>query len=230
MEAPTAGNLHIPDDNMRSDSTRHDQLTHEFEQAWEHYRHLENLRNQYLSYALTVTLAALAASIPLSEVVGTNPQLLLVSSVLILAYTLLVAMTCAGVFKIRSLNNHYYLVILSVREHLLRGPSAGAFDERLLNRRRYGGKAPFGGVLSIQGWSEFVLLVLLTLATVASSLLARVTWAVSGVRSFYFYAVCAVAVLVGIMSVGALVVLLAIRRAERSVLRDPSWTRFRWSN
>ena len=40
-------------------------LRDEFGQAWQHFRHLETMRSQYLAFAFTITLAALAAAIPL---------------------------------------------------------------------------------------------------------------------------------------------------------------------
>jgi hypothetical protein len=38
-------------------------LRDEFGQAWQHFRHLESMRSQYLAFTFTITLASLAAAI-----------------------------------------------------------------------------------------------------------------------------------------------------------------------
>lgn len=66
-------------------------LHEEFGQSWQHFRHLETMRGQYLAFAFTVTLASLAASIPLvagvDEIDGTT---LLPAGVFVLLYCLVI--------------------------------------------------------------------------------------------------------------------------------------------
>jgi hypothetical protein len=53
----------------------------EFDQAWEHYRHVERTRAQYLGFLFTLTLAASGAAIPLVGTSSVRTQVGLVTTV-----------------------------------------------------------------------------------------------------------------------------------------------------
>jgi hypothetical protein len=93
-------------------------LREEFGQAWQHFRHLETMRGQYLAFAFTVTLASLAASIPLvagvDEVDGTT---LLLAGVFVLLYCLVIGFLYFSVRKIRIVLAHYRRTIEDIRHH-----------------------------------------------------------------------------------------------------------------
>jgi hypothetical protein len=202
-----------------------DHLGREFDQAWQHYRHLENLRNQYLNYALTLTLAVMASSIPLSSIVRDNPRLLLLSASFVLVYTLFVALTCAGVFNIRSLNNHHTLVLLTIRDHLLSG-GPEAIDVSFLNRRHYADRFPLGRFLRNQAWAEVMLMIMLALASSASVALAFATLALH-VGDMYVVSTWSIAGVVIAIFLCAGIVLSKVRRVEQRVLAGPAWAKFR---
>ena len=92
-------------------------LRDEFTQAWQHYRHLEQVRGQYLSFTFTVTLGSAALAIPLATTVGRSPGKLALVGGFVLLYALLNVFVYATLRKIRTVLLHYERVLRSVRNH-----------------------------------------------------------------------------------------------------------------
>lgn len=143
-------------------------LRDEFGQAWQHYRHNETLRTQYLNYALSITLASVAVSVPLSTARADAAVRLLVAGAFVLMYTLFIAFALATVLKIRLVNRHYAQVWLDVRTYFYRSDSGLTFDTDRLNVWSGPESGNFHPLLRMQAWAEFVLQSLLVLASVVA--------------------------------------------------------------
>jgi hypothetical protein len=93
-------------------------LRDEFGQAWQHFRHLEAMRGQYLAFAFTITLASFAAAIPLVANIGENTStVVLLAGVFIQLYCLILASLYFSVRKIRIALAHYRKIIDDIRRY-----------------------------------------------------------------------------------------------------------------
>jgi hypothetical protein len=146
-------------------------LREEFSQAWQHFRHLESMRSQYLAFAFTITLAALAAAIPLiGDIGGASGNTLLVVGVFVSLYCLIIGLLFFSVRKIRIALAHYRRTMDDVRHYFYcRARSELDYDTASLTitGRRY---AVLGlRLLRLQTTSEAVLLTLLAIGGVAEA-------------------------------------------------------------
>jgi hypothetical protein len=149
-------------------------LRDEFAQAWQHFRHLESMRSQYLAFTFTITLASLAAAIPLIANFGENSSLvLLLTGVFILLYSLILASLYFSVRKIRIALAHYRQVTEEIRYYFYhRARSEFHYKTDRLNIT--------GRTYTVLGWrlfrlqttSESILMVFLVIAGVAEAICA----------------------------------------------------------
>ncbi|SFW62503.1 hypothetical protein [Amycolatopsis australiensis] len=140
-------------------------LRDELGQAWQHYRHLEVLRGQYLTFAFTVTFALAAIGIPATPKLSSSPSLLLLTASLTLFYALFITSYYANVRKIRFLLMHYQRVMMGLRKHFLTVPG---FEPHLAALELMSSIHPVirHWAFRIQTISEAVFVFLLALATV----------------------------------------------------------------
>ena len=82
-------------------------LRDEFAQAWNHFRHLEVLRSQYLSFAFSITLALLAGTVPLVITPRYVPEVILLAAGIGMIYALIVGSLYLSIRKIRHLLRYF---------------------------------------------------------------------------------------------------------------------------
>ena len=92
-------------------------LVREWEQAWNHYRHLESSRNQYLGYYFTVLLASLSVSISLLRDVSTDEKSTVIFGLLVLVFIVFLITTVlfVSIKKSGYVLKNYKKIINSVR-------------------------------------------------------------------------------------------------------------------
>jgi len=178
MELPDADGV-SPENDVDVLKSAETLLRDEFGQAWQHYRHLETMRSQYLAFSFTITLASLAAAIPLlahaTKTIGT----LLLTGVFVQLYCLIVGSLYFNVRKIRIVLSHYRKTIQSVRSYFYDRTQDLAYDTGRLNitRRTYAiaGWRP----LRIQATSESILLTFLFIGGLADAICTVNTFTLS---------------------------------------------------
>lgn len=155
-----------PSDDHRHAITQADALLRdEFGQAWQHYRHLEVLRGQYIGFAFTVTFASLALTVPL---IASSPQvgsITLPIGAFLLFYGLFVGSLYLNVRKIRFLLAHYQKVLEDVRAYFYDHIPNLDFDVDGLNVLRVDHPLIRSRLFRSQTTSESILAMLLIVAT-----------------------------------------------------------------
>ena len=104
------------DDHVDALTSAETLLRDEFGQAWQHFRHLETMRGQYLAFAFTITLASLAAAIPLvANIDGASSLMLVLTGLFVQLYCLIIGSLYFSVRKIRIALAHYRQTIEDIR-------------------------------------------------------------------------------------------------------------------
>ncbi len=169
MELPDNDDV-SPDHDVDVLTSAETLLRDEFGQAWQHYRHLETMRSQYLAFSFTITLASLAVAIPLLAHSTRTISSLLLIGVFVQLYCLIVGSLYFNVRKIRIVLSHYRKTIQSVRCYFYDRAQDFTYDTGRLNitRRTYAiaGWRP----LRIQATSESILLTFLLIGGLAESI------------------------------------------------------------
>jgi len=147
-------------------------LRDEFGQAWQHFRHLETMRSQYLAFAFTITLASLAAAITLiANIDEINSVVLLLTAIFVLLYCLILASLYFSVRKIRIALAHYRKLIEDIRHYFYhRARSDFNYDTEHLDIT--------GRTYTVLGWrifrlqttSESILVAFLAISSVAEAI------------------------------------------------------------
>ncbi|MEV4313777.1 hypothetical protein [Actinocrispum sp. NPDC049592] len=174
----------MPDNELGADekSVRHsvssrvqtgDLLRDEFGQAWQHYRHLELLRGQYVSYAFSITLGAIALSIPLTSQVSASGRLLLITSIFLAFYALIIGSMYANVRKLRLVLWHYQGVIIAIRRYVYEADSNLQFDMRKFDVLSLDHPVIRGRLFRTQTLAESMLVAFLLADSVVAFLVAR---------------------------------------------------------
>jgi hypothetical protein len=149
-------------------------LRDEFGQAWQHFRHLETMRSQYVAFAFTITLASFAAAIPLIASIGeVDSVTVLLVGVFIQLYCLILGSLYFSVRKIRIVLAHYRRTIEDVRHYFYRRtkPDFG-FDIRRLDISREAYAVLGWRLFRLQTTSELILIALLAIGGVTEGICA----------------------------------------------------------
>jgi hypothetical protein len=130
-------------------------LLEEFQQAWEHYRHLESGRSQYVGFFFTVLLASAGFGIPaLTEETWRNPGRLLEITGLLWLFSVVAISLYIAVRRNQELLWGYENIIARIRCEIY-----GASDlNTSLNIRNNEAVASVSKLMSIQRTSEYVIL------------------------------------------------------------------------
>lgn len=98
-------------------------LCHEFDQAWDHYRHNETTRSQYLGYffALSLGSAAFGAQTVRSDALASALDLVLFG-VFLLVFAFLTGFVYLGIRKAGVVLTHYESVWNNIRRYFTRTP------------------------------------------------------------------------------------------------------------
>jgi hypothetical protein len=164
----------VKDDDVDVLASAEALLRDEFGQAWQHFRHLETMRSQYLAFAFTITLASVAAAIPLiANIEEISSIILLLTAVFILLYCLIIGSLYFSVRKIRIALAHYRKIIEDIRHYFYhRARSEFDYDTEHLNIT--------GRTYTVLGWrlfrlqttSELILVAFLAISGVAEAICA----------------------------------------------------------
>ncbi len=164
----------VKDDDVDVLTSAETLLRDEFGQAWQHFRHLETMRSQYLAFAFTITLASVAAAIPLiANIEEISSIILLLAAVFILLYCLILGSLYFSVRKIRIALAHYRKIIEDIRRYFYhRARSDFNYDTEHLNIT--------GRTYTVMGWrlfrlqttSELILVAFLAISGVAEAICA----------------------------------------------------------
>lgn len=139
---------------MSSKEDERELLNNEFQQAWEHYRHLENARATYMQFFYTVIFAAFGFLITLHE------QFKELSSVglaaLLVALSVFSTYIYLNVSKIKYVREHYMNTVNEIRKIMYSDYESRIrlFDFRLANNGT--STSPLG---SIQQSTELILII-----------------------------------------------------------------------
>lgn len=175
MAAPDPADAGKDDDAARTAAEA--LLRDDFGQAWQHFRHLETMRGQYLAFAFTVTLASYAAAIPLiANIEQIDSVVVLLAGVFVQLYALVLGSLYFSVRKIRVVLAHYRRTIEDIRNYFYdRAKTDFDFDTRRLDisRQKY---AVLGWRLfRLQTASEVILIAFLVASAVAEAICVFVT-------------------------------------------------------
>lgn len=135
-------------------------LQEEFVQAWEHYRHNEQLRGQYVNYAFTLTLATLAVAIPFAPSASRDAATFILAEGFLLVYALLMAFSFIGTIKIDATMRHYASVWAMIRDHRYKSLDLSINIARL-DVYTAGNRIARNPWLRLQSWAELLLATLL---------------------------------------------------------------------
>ena len=145
-----------------------DLLLHEFQEAWSHYRHIEESRSQYLGFFFIVMLSSIGFLISLSQNLDLMTSSWSVFGILILFWLLyiLTFFMFVSVRKMGVVKKHYEDVIARIREHFY-------IDEpdlnKILNIRDKKHQVMQSSLFSVQTSAEYILIgscIILTLIEV----------------------------------------------------------------
>jgi hypothetical protein len=140
-------------------------LLAEFDQAWQHYRHVENTRNQFLGFFFTISLgsAALAGPTLHGKTLQVPSRLLLDTGFLwtisIVAICIYVAVRRAG-----PVMAGYETIHWAIRERFYGNSEEGLALQREMSIRSNVAVSSVPSMISIERMSEVVILVFVALA------------------------------------------------------------------
>jgi hypothetical protein len=148
-------------------------LCHEFDQAWEHYRHNENTRSQYLGYffVLAVGSAAFGAQTARSHTLSA-PLDLVLFGVFLLTLAFLTGFVYLGVRKAGIVLAHYEALWNDIRRYFYSDSDWETKPYKSLNIRGSGHRALISRWTRMQSSSEFILLFFSFLVVVSEALLS----------------------------------------------------------
>ena len=134
-------------------------LCHEFDQAWEHYRHNETTRSQYLGYffALTVGSAAFATQAVNSRSLSSALDLLLLG-VFVLTFAFLTGFVYLGIRKAGVVLAHYESVWNNIRRYFYSDADFQSKPYSSLSIRSSDHQALRSRWTRLQSSSEFIIL------------------------------------------------------------------------
>jgi hypothetical protein len=148
-------------------------LCHEFDQAWEHYRHNENTRSQYLGYffVLVVGSAAFGAQTIKSHTLSA-PLDLVLFGVFLLTLAFLTGFVYLGVRKAGIVLAHYESLWNDIRKYFYSDIDRETKPYESLNIRGSGHRALISRWTRMQSSSEFILLFFSFLVVASEALLS----------------------------------------------------------
>jgi hypothetical protein len=147
-------------------------LFHEFNQAWDHYRHNETTRSQYLGYffALSLGVAGFGTQTVKSSSLSSPLELILLE-VFLLVFAFLAGFVYLGIRKAGIVLGHYESVWNNIREHFYVGVDTRTDPYRSLNIRSYDHRALRSRWTGIQVSSEFIVLFFSALTIISEFLI-----------------------------------------------------------
>lgn len=157
-----------------TNTSRATQIVREWDQAWNHYRHLESARSQYLGFFFTVLLASVGLAISFLKDVKPADQDTVIIGLLIL--TFVVFLITIGLFtsikKMGYVLWRYEVIINSARQEI-GFPSCEEFPFNLPDMPSYPKKIFNSRLYSIQRLAEIILgvtsIILLSLCIFATA-------------------------------------------------------------
>jgi hypothetical protein len=157
-------------------------LCHEFDQAWEHYRHNETARSQYLGYffALTVGSAAFGTQAVNSHSLSSALDLLLLG-VFILTFAFLTGFVYLGIRKAAVVLAHYESVWNNIRKYFYTNADFQSEPYSSLSIRSSDHRALRSRWTRMQSSSEFVILFFSGVAVISQALLTARLFIISNV-------------------------------------------------
>jgi hypothetical protein len=168
-----------PDDATKDDD--HGALTaaetllrDDFGQAWQHFRHLETMRSQYLAFAFTITLASYAAAITLvANIEKIDSMVVLLTGVFVQLYCLVVGSLYFSVRKIRVVLAHFRRTIEDVRHYFYDRVKTGFdYDTGRLDISRQSYTVLGWRLFRLQTASELILIAFLVVSGVVEAICA----------------------------------------------------------
>lgn len=141
-----------------TDQTRKQQLIREWEQAWNHNRHLESTRSQYLGFFFTVTLASVSVSIGLMKGVADKDQPAVLTGLLVLGFVvfLITLALFTAIKKIGYVLAQYSTIVNSVRNEM-EFPSNKEFPYKIKDLYGYPKEVLESKLFRVQGAAEILL-------------------------------------------------------------------------
>lgn len=148
-------------------------LCHEFDQAWDHYRHNETTRSQYLGYffALSLGSAAFGAQTVRSDALASALDLVLFG-VFLLVFAFLTGFVYLGIRKAGVVLTHYESVWNNIRRYFYTDADIRNEPYRSLSVRGYDHLALRSRWTRLQTSSEFVVLFFSALTVVSQALIS----------------------------------------------------------
>jgi hypothetical protein len=148
-------------------------LCREFDQAWDHYRHNETTRSQYLGYffALSLGSAAFGAQTVRSDALASAPDLVLFG-VFLLVFAFLTGFVYLGVRKAGVVLTHYESVWNNIRKYFYTEADIRNEPYRSLSIRGYDHRALRSRWTRMQTSSEFVVLFFSVLTVISQALVS----------------------------------------------------------
>lgn len=148
-------------------------LCHEFDQAWDHYRHNETTRSQYLGYffALSLGSAAFGAQTVRSDALASALDLVLFG-VFLLVFAFLTGFVYLGIRKAGVVLTHYESVWNNIRRYFYTDADIRNEPYRSLSVRGYDHRALRSRWTRLQASSEFVVLFFSALTVVSQALIS----------------------------------------------------------
>jgi hypothetical protein len=150
-------------------------LFHEFDQAWDHYRHNETVRSQYLGYffALSLGSAAFGAQTVRSDALSSAPdQDLVLFGIFLLVFAFLTGFVYLGIRKAGVVLTHYESVWNNIRKYFYSDVDIQSEPYSSLSIRSYNHRALRSRLTRMQSSSEFVVLFFSALTVISQALVS----------------------------------------------------------
>jgi hypothetical protein len=171
---PTNPNDATKDDDHNALTAAETLLRDDFGQAWQHFRHLETMRSQYLAFAITITLASYAAAIPiLADIEKIDSVVVLTTGSFVQLHSLILGSLYFSVRKIRIVLAHYRRTIEDVRRYFYDRVKADfEYDTGRLNISRQSYTVLGWRLFRLQTASELLLIAFLVVSGVVEAICA----------------------------------------------------------
>lgn len=152
-------------------------LLYEASQAWDHYRHVENQRNQYVAFSFTVALASLGLVASIAASADTPSVAVTVSAATATFTGALALVTYWSIQRFRHILAFYNKLIRTIRRELFKGSERESLWINELEIYKILPSAVSGRLLGPQAIAELSLLVLMSISlAVAPASLASFAW------------------------------------------------------
>ena len=145
-------------------------MLEEYQQAWDHSRHLETIRGQYLGFFFTVALGSAAVAIPIVGAALNNRVRLLMFSGFLTVFFLLTSLIYISVVKFGLILGQYQRGIHLIRDYLYAESNTPEDLIQWMRFRELRNPLVTSRLFSVQTAAERILRLFLFLTTFATSL------------------------------------------------------------